>query len=168
MLCDLFGRLHSNGKPHSLKYTKRVLEKAFKTSFDEIFTEFDEKPMGIGAIAQVSQLRFAILLKIRDTTDDPSTCSSSAAVAGLQGNSQSRPGSARIPSTETHVHLFTTPFAKTSGSCTRNCTFASSRNQSLASTRRKDYQPGSKDHGLLCSSAKSISRNGVAVLSSRS
>ncbi|CAD6587378.1 MAG: hypothetical protein CYPHOPRED_003903 [Cyphobasidiales sp. Tagirdzhanova-0007] len=52
MLCDLFGRLHSNGKPHSLKYTKRVLEKAFKTSFDEIFTEFDEKPMGIGAIAQ--------------------------------------------------------------------------------------------------------------------
>lgn len=49
----MFGRLHSNGKPHSLKYTKRVLEKAFGKPFDEIFIEFDDKPMGIGAIAQV-------------------------------------------------------------------------------------------------------------------
>lgn len=54
-LCEMFGRLHSNGKPHSLKYTKRVLEKAFGKPFDEIFLEFDEKPMGIGAIAQVSR-----------------------------------------------------------------------------------------------------------------
>ncbi|KAK9897361.1 ABC1-domain-containing protein [Cystobasidium minutum MCA 4210] len=52
ILCDMFGRLHSNGKAHSLKYTKRVLEKAFKRPFDEIFIEFDPKPMGIGAIAQ--------------------------------------------------------------------------------------------------------------------
>jgi hypothetical protein len=53
ILCDMFGRLHSNGKAHSLRYTKRVLEKAFNKPFDEIFSEFDEKPMGIGAIAQV-------------------------------------------------------------------------------------------------------------------
>lgn len=50
----MFARLHSNGKAHSLKYTKRVLEKAFKKPFDDIFIEFDPKPMGIGAIAQVS------------------------------------------------------------------------------------------------------------------
>lgn len=56
-LCDMFGRLHSNGKPHSLRYTKRVLEKAFNKPFAEIFEEFDEKPMGIGAIAQVCPLR---------------------------------------------------------------------------------------------------------------
>ena len=37
-----------------MKYTKRVLEKAFKKPFDEIFDEFDETPMGIGAVAQVS------------------------------------------------------------------------------------------------------------------
>lgn len=48
----MFGRLHSNGKPHSLRYTKKVLEKAFNRPFNEIFAEFDEKPMGIGAIAQ--------------------------------------------------------------------------------------------------------------------
>lgn len=51
-LCEMFGRLHSNGKPHTLKYTKRVLEKAFNKPFNEIFAEFDETPMGIGAIAQ--------------------------------------------------------------------------------------------------------------------
>ena len=35
-----------------MKYTKRVLEKAFNKPFNEIFAEFDETPMGIGAIAQ--------------------------------------------------------------------------------------------------------------------
>ncbi|KAM0788775.1 hypothetical protein ACM66B_002865 [Microbotryomycetes sp. NB124-2] len=52
-LCALFGKLHSNGKPHSLRYTKKVLERAFSKPFNEIFAEFGEKPMGIGAIAQV-------------------------------------------------------------------------------------------------------------------
>lgn len=52
-LCARFGRLHSNGKPHSLAHTKRVLEKAFRRPFSEIFVDFDEKPLGIGAVAQV-------------------------------------------------------------------------------------------------------------------
>lgn len=60
ILCDMFGRLHSNGKAHSLKYTKRVLEKAFKRPFDQIFIEFDPKPMGIGAVAQVGQTALSI------------------------------------------------------------------------------------------------------------
>ena len=59
-LCTLFGRLHSNGKPHNFKFTKKVLEKAFHKPFDEIFSEFDQEPMGIGAVAQVS-LPFLIL-----------------------------------------------------------------------------------------------------------
>lgn len=52
-LCILFGKLHSNGKPHSFKHTKRVIERAFGRPFSEIFDEFGETPMGIGAIAQV-------------------------------------------------------------------------------------------------------------------
>lgn len=52
-LCDMFGRLHSNGKPHSLKHTKKELAKSFGRPFDELFIEFNEVPMGIGAIAQV-------------------------------------------------------------------------------------------------------------------
>lgn len=52
-LCILFGKLHSNGKPHSFAHTKRVIERAFGKPFSEIFLEFGEEPMGTGAIAQV-------------------------------------------------------------------------------------------------------------------
>ncbi|SNX84075.1 related to aminoglycoside acetyltransferase regulator from P. stuartii [Melanopsichium pennsylvanicum] len=52
-LCQRLGRLHSNGKPHTFRYTKRVIERVFGRPFDEIFEEFGHEPMGIGAVAQV-------------------------------------------------------------------------------------------------------------------
>ncbi|ODN73870.1 hypothetical protein L202_07386 [Cryptococcus amylolentus CBS 6039] len=52
-LCEKMGKLHSNGKPHSFDYTKKMLEKAFGKGFKDIFEEFDENPIGCGAIAQV-------------------------------------------------------------------------------------------------------------------
>ncbi|WWC85450.1 uncharacterized protein L201_000313 [Kwoniella dendrophila CBS 6074] len=52
-LCEKMSKLHSNGKPHSLKHTKKVMEKAFGLNFDDIFEEFGEEPIGCGAIAQV-------------------------------------------------------------------------------------------------------------------
>ena len=46
--------LHSHAPAHSLEATKKVLEKAFEgRHFNDIFEEFDEKPLGVGAIAQV-------------------------------------------------------------------------------------------------------------------
>ena len=46
--------LHSNAPAHSLAVTKKTIVKAFGgRSFDEIFEEFQEKPLGVGAIAQV-------------------------------------------------------------------------------------------------------------------
>lgn len=53
MLCDLFAKLHSQGRPHSIRHTKRELERAFDRDFCDIFAEFDEQPLGVGAIAQV-------------------------------------------------------------------------------------------------------------------
>lgn len=52
-LCENFGRLHSNGSPHPISHTRKVLEKAFGKPFEEIFVSFDETPLGIGAVAQV-------------------------------------------------------------------------------------------------------------------
>lgn len=52
-LCERLGKLHSNGKPHTLRYTKRVIESVFGRKFDDIFVEFREEPLGIGAVAQV-------------------------------------------------------------------------------------------------------------------
>jgi len=58
--------LHSDAPAHSLKVTKRTISEAFNgVPFDEIFAEFHEKPLGVGAIAQVYKAklnpRFAVM-----------------------------------------------------------------------------------------------------------
>lgn len=46
--------LHSNAPAHSLHNTKRTIQKAFNgLPFEDIFEEFQEEPLGVGAIAQV-------------------------------------------------------------------------------------------------------------------
>ncbi|KAK5056222.1 hypothetical protein LTR84_012775 [Exophiala bonariae] len=57
-MCRVMSELHSNAPAHSLRHTKRTISEAFGgRSFDDIFTEFDEKPLGVGAIAQVYKAR---------------------------------------------------------------------------------------------------------------
>ncbi len=51
-MCDRLSKLHSAVEPHPFYETKRIIEEAFGRPFEEIFIEFDMKPMGIGAIAQ--------------------------------------------------------------------------------------------------------------------
>jgi aarF domain-containing kinase len=36
-----------------MSHTKRVIERVFERPFDEVFEEFNETPIGTGAIAQV-------------------------------------------------------------------------------------------------------------------
>lgn len=46
--------LHSNAPAHSLEATKKTISKAFDgMPFEDIFEEFQEEPLGVGAIAQV-------------------------------------------------------------------------------------------------------------------
>ncbi|KZF22794.1 ABC1-domain-containing protein [Xylona heveae TC161] len=53
-LCAIMSSLHSNAPAHSLAATKRTIVDAFNgRPFDDIFEEFEEKPLGVGAIAQV-------------------------------------------------------------------------------------------------------------------
>ena len=50
----MMSKLHSNAKAHSLRATKRTISHAFGgRKFEEIFEEFDETPLGVGAVAQV-------------------------------------------------------------------------------------------------------------------
>ena len=51
-MCSRLSKLHSAVDPHPFYETKRIIEEAFEKPFDEIFVEFDVKPIGIGAIAQ--------------------------------------------------------------------------------------------------------------------
>ena len=68
-MCDIMSSLHSNAPAHSLAQTKRTITAAFNgRTFDEIFEEFQEKPLGVGAIAQVYKAKLkADLAEIRDT-----------------------------------------------------------------------------------------------------
>ncbi|KAI1846232.1 hypothetical protein JX266_007757 [Neoarthrinium moseri] len=53
-MCDIMSKLHSNAPAHSMHATRRTLEAAFEgRKFEDIFEEFDETPLGVGAIAQV-------------------------------------------------------------------------------------------------------------------
>lgn len=53
-MCLIMSTLHSNAPAHSLKVSKQTIEAAFDgRAFEDIFDEFDEKPLGVGAIAQV-------------------------------------------------------------------------------------------------------------------
>ena len=53
-MCSVMSSLHSNAPAHSLRDTKKIIVDAFDgRPFEEIFEEFQEKPLGVGAIAQV-------------------------------------------------------------------------------------------------------------------
>ena len=53
-MCNIMSSLHSNAPAHSLKDTIRTVEHAFGgRKFKDIFEEFQEQPLGVGAIAQV-------------------------------------------------------------------------------------------------------------------
>ncbi|KAL4932267.1 ABC1 kinase family protein [Aspergillus undulatus] len=53
-MCTTMSSLHSHAPAHSLMETKRTIRKAFNgLPFEEIFEEFNEEPLGVGAIAQV-------------------------------------------------------------------------------------------------------------------
>lgn len=75
-MCNVMSSLHSNAPAHALKDTKRIIVQAFGgRKFDEIFEEFHEEPMGVGAIAQVYKAKLKPDLAALADTDleEPST-----------------------------------------------------------------------------------------------
>lgn len=72
-MCKVMSELHSNAKPHSLHHTRKTIEKAFGgRKFEDIFEEFDDNPLGVGAIAQVYKARLKPdLMTSQDPDMDP-------------------------------------------------------------------------------------------------
>ncbi|KAJ3180837.1 hypothetical protein HDU85_003922 [Gaertneriomyces sp. JEL0708] len=56
-VCDLLAKLQSNVRPHSMQQTRRVIEKEYGRTLEEIFEWFEDVPIGVGAIAQVHRAR---------------------------------------------------------------------------------------------------------------
>ncbi|CDF91285.1 ZYBA0S10-03884g1_1 [Zygosaccharomyces bailii CLIB 213] len=77
-LCHELSHLHSNAKSHSLRYSKKKICQSLgnKFEFDEIFDEFREKPLGVGAIAQVyvGKLSEKFIKRMDDQENDFSDC----------------------------------------------------------------------------------------------
>lgn len=68
--------MHSNAPAHSLAVTKKTIERAFDgRPFADIFEEFQEKPLGVGAIAQVYKAKLKSDLAVpgdeASATDEP-------------------------------------------------------------------------------------------------
>jgi aarF domain-containing kinase len=71
-MCAVMSSLHSNAPAHPLSVTKRIVERAFDgRPFGEIFEEFDERPLGVGAIAQVYKAKLKPDLAVPGDVDVP-------------------------------------------------------------------------------------------------
>ncbi|RMJ26887.1 Ubiquinone biosynthesis protein [Aspergillus sp. HF37] len=74
-LCNIMSSLHSNAPAHPLQNTKDTISMAFGLPFEEIFEEFYEEPLGVGAIAQVYKAKLKRNLAAtgdRDAQDEES------------------------------------------------------------------------------------------------
>ncbi|RCI16534.1 hypothetical protein L249_2645 [Ophiocordyceps polyrhachis-furcata BCC 54312] len=57
-MCETMSRLHSNAPAHSMRQTRETVSAAFDgRDLEDVFDEFDETPLGVGAIAQVYRAR---------------------------------------------------------------------------------------------------------------
>ena len=74
-MCSTMSSLHSNAPAHSLRHTKNLIVRAFGgKAFDEIFEDFQDKPLGVGAIAQVYKAKLNPELAAQGDSDiDAST-----------------------------------------------------------------------------------------------
>jgi aarF domain-containing kinase len=74
-MCSIMSSLHSNAPAHSLAVSKKTIERAFGMPFEDIFDEFQEKPLGVGAIAQVykAKLKPNLAVEDADEADTPQT-----------------------------------------------------------------------------------------------
>ncbi|TDZ31980.1 ABC1 family protein [Colletotrichum spinosum] len=69
-MCEIMSKLHSNAPAHSMSDTRRIVSAAFEgRDFADIFEEFDEKPLGVGAIAQVYKAKLKADLAAPSDTD---------------------------------------------------------------------------------------------------
>jgi hypothetical protein len=51
--CEILGSLHDQAPRHGLRQSKRLVEEAFGRPLQQLFCEFDERPVASGSIAQV-------------------------------------------------------------------------------------------------------------------
>ncbi|KPM42885.1 ABC1 family protein, mitochondrial [Neonectria ditissima] len=70
-MCEIMSKLHSHAPAHTMHATRKTVEAAFGgRKFKDIFDEFDETPLGVGAIAQVYKAKLKPDFAKPDDIDD--------------------------------------------------------------------------------------------------
>ncbi|KAI9249159.1 hypothetical protein BDA99DRAFT_222135 [Phascolomyces articulosus] len=64
-LCTRLSKLHSHVDPHPFSHTRHILREAFGRELHEVFSELDENPLGVGAIAQVYKAKLRPYILVR-------------------------------------------------------------------------------------------------------
>ncbi|KAK3825174.1 MAG: ABC1 family-domain-containing protein [Benniella sp.] len=82
-LCTMLSKLHNQVDPHSIRHTRRTIEAAFGgRKLEDIFDEFIETPLGIGAIAQVYRGRLKPGIALHFEPDEQTEDASKESVLG--------------------------------------------------------------------------------------
>jgi aarF domain-containing kinase len=103
-MCAIMSSLHSNAPAHSLAHTKKTIEQAFDDrKFEDIFEEFNEKPLGVGAIAQVYKARLKSDLAMPNDADQEPETYSRTLKRNIDATLKSSP--ARVPSSYVAVKV---------------------------------------------------------------
>ena len=56
-VCEVLAKLQTKVKPHSFHATRKAVEEGLGIEkLEDVFEEFDEQPVGVGAVAQVWEL----------------------------------------------------------------------------------------------------------------
>lgn len=105
-MCDIMSKLHSNAPAHSLHATKRTVEAAFGgRRFEDIFEEFQEEPLGVGAIAQVYKAKLKPSLAVPGDVDVSDTKSNIRQNVRRNVNTVLKSTPKRVPSTYVAVKV---------------------------------------------------------------
>lgn len=67
ILCTELAKLHSNAPAHNMAWNKKAILLSFGKQLDDIFEEFDPRPIGSGTIAQVHRAKLKIRGNARDS-----------------------------------------------------------------------------------------------------
>ncbi|KAH7350115.1 ABC1 family protein [Plectosphaerella cucumerina] len=104
-MCEIMSKLHSDAPAHSMRATRRIVSEAFDgRAFEDIFDEFDETPLGVGAIAQVykAKLKSDLASPNVDLYEEPQQLRQRV-VQNVETAFKSRPK--RVPSTYVAVKV---------------------------------------------------------------
>ncbi|KAF9297083.1 hypothetical protein BGZ88_011105 [Linnemannia elongata] len=105
-LCIMLSKLHNQVDPHSIEHTRRTIEAAFGgRKLEDIFDEFIETPLGIGAIAQVYRGRLKPGIALHFEPDEDTENKDDGSVIQKLSSVTKKPNPTKLKKLKTEVAI---------------------------------------------------------------